>query len=80
LPLERGVLDLQPIPASADEYKQPRAWAKQHKRAIALDCLAEFDRVGSSDERVQLGAADLQRHAAPVLALNLQKIDATKDA
>ena len=46
----------------------------EHKRAVALDRLAERQPVDSGDDRLQLRATNLQREPAPVLALKLQKV------
>jgi hypothetical protein len=46
----------------------------KHDSAVALDRLAEGDPVDFRDEGLQLGATDLKRELAPVLALKLQKV------
>jgi hypothetical protein len=46
----------------------------EHQRPVALGRLAERNPVDFRDERLQLGATDLQRELAPVLAFKLQKV------
>jgi hypothetical protein len=83
-PLEGGVLDLQPIPASTarvqtaqpfrhDPFKPELARVREHGSAVSLDNLAKPNHVDSRGERLQLCASDFKRELAPVLALKLDQ-------
>jgi hypothetical protein len=84
-PLKFRVLDLEPISGSAapiraaealgyDPLKAKLAGFGEYDRGLGVDRLAELNRVEPGDECLKLGPADLELEAAPVLAVDVQKI------